>query len=118
MGLTEQEQQKIWILSQKVLYESPEFDKLLSNMQILSNVYSNNIEDNEEIYKQIMSMLERIRNFRSHKIIRKQKVIQELKIDIDDLVSDMVKTIDPKIMLEFNIYEPNVWYYGKYGKYI
>lgn len=109
MGLSEANQQKIWVLAQKVLYESAELDKLLSNMQILSNVYKFHSEEDDDdgMFEKLEFMIQRIKDFRLHKTIRKQVIIQELKCDIDDLVSEMVKGIDAKVMLEFNIYEPN-----------
>lgn len=99
-----EEQGRVWVLSQKCLYESPQLDKLLSNLQVLCNVYKHSCDD-EEFIDTINKMIERVKNYRTHAVIRKQKEIQELKCDVDDLISDMIKTIDPKIMTEFNIFE-------------
>ena len=52
-----------------------------------------------------MDMIKRIKDFRTHKTIRKQEVINDLKIEIDDLMSEMITTIDPNIMRDYSIYE-------------
>jgi len=107
MGLSEQSQQKVWLLAQKSM-DCSDLDKLLSNMHILSNVYKKEIEDDcdsKKLFDSIVKMIDTIKNFRTHKIVRKQDVINDLKIEIDDLLSEMITTIDPKVMLEFNIYE-------------
>ena len=68
---------------------------MLSSFQILCNIYSFNVEE-EIMTKKIKKMIVRIKDFRRHKLIRKQDVITELKVDADDLISEMLKDIDPK----------------------
>jgi len=114
MSLSDQEQQRVWIIAQKVMFESPNFDKQLSNMQILCKVFSigfniDEIKDSDDESEMIavdsIKMIDKIKELRTHEIIRKQKAIQLIKFDIDNLISRMIHTIDPRNMVDFPIYE-------------
>lgn len=93
-NMSDNDQQRIYLFSQKV-FDCPNLDKMLSSFQILCNIYSFNVEE-EKMTNKIKKMIIRIKDFRRHKLIRKQDVITELKVDADDLISEMLKDIDPK----------------------
>jgi hypothetical protein len=104
--MDEQTQTRIWIIASKFLYESPNLDKQLANLQILCNLFSYDNE-NEKLQKEILAMIKRTKEFRKHKVIRKQEIITDLKVDADDLVSKIIHTIDPKIIQMVNAFDMN-----------
>ena len=106
MTMDDNSQQRCYIFALKVIDTSPNLDKMLSNMQILSRLYS---FDNEEVVlqKKIDKIIIKIKDFRKHKVIRKQEVITDLKVEIDDLLAEMMRTISAKNMQMVNAFDMN-----------
>lgn len=105
--MNNEDEQRIYILASKVLYESPNFDKMLSNFQILCKVYSYNNSDDNKMKSKIVAMITKIKKFRKHEIMRNQDIILSLKVDSDDLIAEMLKDINPRNMLPYPIYDGN-----------
>jgi len=106
LALGEQEQMRVYILCQKVLFESPNLDKMLQYFQVLANVFSYDVED-EKLKKEILAQIKKVKDFRNHKIIRKQDEIMTLKIECDDLTSKMMHCVDGKVMQMCNAFDMN-----------
>jgi CII-binding regulator of phage lambda lysogenization HflD len=79
-------------------------ERLFSSMHILSNLYKYKCDD-EVVSEKISKLISNIISFITHKKIRTQKEINELKVTINELLSEMIETIDPRIMVEYNIWE-------------
>ena len=96
----------MYILCQKVLFEAPNLDKMLQYFQVLGNVFSMDNE-NEDLQKKIKAQIKKVKEFRTHKIIRKQETIINLKIECDDLISEMMHCVDGKVMQMCNAFDMN-----------
>ena len=104
MSFTEEDQMRIWIIAQKVMEEEA-LELLLNRMHILCNMYSFKCDDKNEHKQKILDLIKEIVEFITFKKDRKQEDIQELRIKINNLLSAMINTIDPRIMHEYNIWE-------------
>jgi len=106
MGLSDADQQRVWIIAQKIIDEK-DFSLLASNMQIVCNLY--NFKSSEgKIKDKVTKMTEKIKKYIKRDEKRTQDYLFGLRIEMNDVLSEIINTIDPKNMFEFDIHETSV----------
>jgi hypothetical protein len=111
--MNDEDEQRLWILYQDVRNEYREFERLLSNVHIMLNIYKiksagdEDIED-KKLKKRMTEMIKEIDDFRRFKKERTPQNICDLKINIDNLLAEIISKINPKNMFTIDIHEGNV----------
>jgi len=109
--MNDESQQRIWFLSQGILSGGLDFERILSNAYIISSVflYQDKKEDEQEIDRDLVKSVEDLSKklvlHQNHKIIRSQKEINTLKIDVNSTIAKIITSINPNNMIDFPIAE-------------